>query len=45
MWNTLAQVMQKIVYAKGGNDYELHGGVVRPRGARKWDIGLYDVRK
>ena len=45
MWNTLARVMQKIVYAKGGNDYELHGDVVRPRGARvrKWDIGLYDV--
>ena len=45
MWITKARVMQKIVYAKGGNDYNLHGDVVQPRGAgvRKWNIGLYDV--
>ena len=47
MWNTKARVLQKIVYAKGGNDYKLHGDVVAPhtRGVPKWKFNLYDVGK
>ena len=47
MWNTKARVLQKIVYAKGGNDYKLHGDVVAPhtRGVPKWKFKLYDVGK
>ena len=40
MWNTKAEVLKKIVYSNGGNDYELHGPAQVPhrKGCQVWDF-------